>query len=200
MMATLAELVQRVKDLLDDGALTDQVLIAYLNDAQLELAQVSRERTVWDVAVAAGAVSVDRPTGALVLQEVYFDYSSTREELEFRGGYPPEPTDDTGIPERVYVLGGKLYFYPVPSVDGTLHVVGISRPTDMANFGDTPSVQDADSVLVAYAAWMTALATGDQRASSLERLYQQRRVEWMARSSAANPLARHMVQEDWYPF
>lgn len=194
-MATLAGLLMQVKDLLDDSSILDVIVTSYLNDAQRELAQLSRAITVWSVDVAAGAQTVDRPEDVLMVKDVYFDYGTTRYRLDLMYGIPPETPSVTGYPERVYVVGEKLYLHPVPSSSGTLQVVGVAKPQDMSAGTDTPSVKDADSVLVAYAAWMTALASGNNRAKDFENLYKERRMEWSILDAQANPMPTQLMRE-----
>lgn len=194
-MATLSELITQVKNLLDDSSVSDAIITAHLNDAQQELAQLSRTLTVWAVNVTAGAQTVNKPVNALIIKDVYFDYDTARYRLDLMYGIPPETSSVTGYPERVYVVGEQLYLHPVPASSGTLQVVGVARPVAMSVGTDTPNIKDADSVLVAYAAWMVALADEDDRVKGFENLYKEKRMEWSILNSQANPMPTQLTRE-----
>lgn len=177
---------------------SDATITRYLNNAQLDLAQISKKLNMWSVSVAAGATYVMKPTDLLFPKAFWFEISSWRYPLDIKYGVPPEATTVTGDPVEVYPMGNYLYFYPVPQQAGTLYVSGVPRPTPMVNNTDTPSVEDADDLLIAYAAWMCYLADGDPLASVKENWYRQKKLEWSILDAQKNPMPDRIERSWWW--
>ncbi|BCV23299.1 hypothetical protein [Gelria sp. Kuro-4] len=197
----LSELIQAVRDEVQDQAAqrwSDATIIRYLNDAQLDLAQVSKQLTSWTTQVQAGAVYAPRPPDLLIPKAFWFEIGTWRYPLEMKYGLPPENQVVQGDPEAVHLVGDYMYFYPVVQQPGTLYISGTMRPTPMALNTDVPSIQDADSLLITYAAWMCFLSDGDPIASTKESWYRQRKLEWAILDAQKHPMPDRIERNWWW--
>jgi len=192
---TLIQLITAVRNMLDDPNLSADLITPHLNDAQRELSKMSSTRTLWSVSVSSGDEYVSKPDDVLIPKNMFFDYGNQRYELDIYYGIPPEQ-GVTGLPDCVYVIGDDIYFYPIPSQSGTLKILGIARPVDMVDDNDTPSIKDADGVLIAYAAWMLALMDeSDPRVNQFKDIYDQKKYEWSILNAMANPMSSTVGHE-----
>ncbi len=199
MDMTLRQLITAVRDEVHDPygyRWSDETIKRYLNDGQLDLIKDSRRLHIWEYAVDAGVSQVNRPIDLLVPKYAYFDlYNGERVQLHFSHDYPA--SQDVGVPEKICVIGDMYYLYPVPSVGGQLALLGVKRPIPMETDDDVPSVEDADSLLVAYAAWQCYLSDNDPMASVMWDYYNQRRGEWMVLDAMKNPTTT-VIERNWW--
>ncbi len=189
----LWQLVRSVRsNIKDEDGLTfhDEQITEQLNAAQLDLTLLSRRLSTWSTSVEANTLTITKPTDCLIPKYCYFDYSSSRYRLSIKYGFPPETSSVTGYPEDVYIVGTDYYLYPVPSSGGTLLTVGVAKPNDMVDMdNDVPSVENADSALIAYATWMLLLASDNpEKSKGYQKIYEQKKQEWSIADSLANPM------------
>lgn len=188
----LSELIAAVRDdVQDPGAArwTDTTITRYLNEAQLKLAQVSRQLHPWNQLLPAGTVFIALPADLLIIKNIYFEQASARYEGNLKFGLPPESAQVQGNPIDVYIVGGNTaYYYPVVSQDTTQIIAGIQRPAPMQADTDVPSIIDADDVLITYADYKCFLNDGDPMASAKKQIYEQERAEWSILDSLKNPM------------
>lgn len=198
----LSELIAAVRDeVLDQQNLrwSDSTITRYLNDAQLDLAKVSRQLSMWQSSVDAGTDYTLLPPDLLIPKELWFEVGLRRYQLNMKHGFPPEPPSVRGYPVDAYIMGSYVYFYPVPQQSGTFYVLGVKRPTPMSAPTDTPELQDVDSLLITYAAWMCLLSDGNQsEASAKEALYNQMKAEWSVLDAQKNPLPNKIDRNWWW--
>lgn len=198
MVRTLAQLIAEVRDAVHDPygyRWSDEAIKRYLNDAQVDLKKDSRELFTWQFNIGAGTVQIDRPADLLIPKYAYFETGVERIPLRFTHEYPPSHV--TGSPEKICVIGNVYYFYPVPSPGGRLILLGVRRPDPMENADDTPSVEDADTALVAYAVWQCFLASGDPMASVMQSYYAQLRTQWLVLDAMKNPTTT-VIEREWW--
>jgi len=191
---TLQELIREVRDLIgDEGDLySDLVITRQLNNAQRELVEVARTLSVFTVPVTAKQASVTRPKDLMAPKEFYWQELSakTRWRLIMRYGYPPEHPDNAADPEEVYVVGNDFYLCPTPIRDGELIIVGVPEVPDMVNLTDTPVLQGAERVMVAYAVWKLLASTegaGAVNVRAAAQDYLRLRTEWSIAEALRNP-------------
>lgn len=197
VVATLQELIQLVRDEVQDPnkeRWSDTVITKYLNDGQLSLAQFSRALTVWQIPVDAHITDLPRPTDLLIPKYAHFEVNSNRFLVDIKHGMVPDKS--SGFPEALYIISSSFYLYPVPTTSGTLYLTGVARPAEMVNPTDIPSVEDADSLLVVYAAWMCLLSDGDPNASSKGVYYREKRAEWLVLDALKYPTPT-FVERRW---
>lgn len=197
----LSDLIAAVRDEVQDpgsARWTDATITRYLNDAQFELARISRQTSILTNAVPAGTVSITAPSNMLLPKEFWFEISVTwRYKLNLNYGMPPEVVTVTGNPSDVFINGSTIWFYPTTIQDGMLYIICTLRPTPMVNGTDTPSIQDADNLLIAYAAWMCLLSDGDPLADRKEQFYNNKKLEWSILDAQKNPMPNHIRREWW---
>ncbi len=199
-MGTLSDMIARVRDNVCDptsARWADSTITAFLNDAQIRLAQMSRTPTARSVVVPAGTSYVIKPSDLLVPKNAFFEQGSDIYLLDIRQGMPTDPISMAGIPDTLYILDAMLHIRPVPGQDGVLDLEGIGRPTPLVNPTDTTTLEDADSVLVAYATWMCFMADGDPAAAGWKQIYEQIKQEWAILDAQKNPMPRH-IGIDWW--
>jgi hypothetical protein len=197
----LSELISAVRDEVQDPNAvrwSDATITRYLNDAQMDLAQVSKKLNLWTLTVVAGQQSIAKPSDLLVPKSLWMEISTWRYPLDIKYGVPPESTVVTGDPVEAYFMGNSLYFYPIPQQTGTLYISGTQRPTAMVNPTDTPTIEDADSLLIAYAAWMCFLSDGDPAAAIKEAWYNQKKLEWSILDAQKNPMPDRIDRTWWW--
>lgn len=197
----LSDLIAAVRDeVQDQGAVrwSDNTIIRYLNDAQLDLAQMSRQLTMWSVEAPSGTLSIPKPTDILIPKAFWFEVSTWRYPLDIRYGTPPESEVVTGDPVAVYLMGSYIFFYPVVQQRGTLYISGTPRPRYMYSPTDVPDVEDADSLLVAYAVWMCLLSDGDPLAATKEAWYRQKKLEWSILDAQKHPMPDRIERNWWW--
>lgn len=187
----LSELIAAVRDEVQDQGMqrwADSTIIRYLNDAQLDLAQLSKKLTLWSVPVEGQTPFILRPVDLLIPKELWFEVGTNRWPLEIKYGTPPEASERRGDPMSAYLIGNHVYFYPTPSREGTCHISGTKRPDTLSLDIDVPEVEDADSLLIAYAVWMCFLSDGDPLAGLKEAWYIQRKLEWAILDAQKHPM------------
>jgi hypothetical protein len=116
--------------------------------------------------------------------------AKTRWRLIMRYGYPPEHSDNAADPEEVYVVGNDFYLCPTPIRDGELIIVGVPEVPDMVNLTDTPVLQGAERVMVAYAVWKLLASTegaGALNVRAAAQDYLRLRTEWSIAEALRNP-------------
>lgn len=186
----LWELIEEVRTEINDEASElwhDKQVTRYLNDAQRDLVQFSKELSRLTVAVSASAETVPRPAALLLIKEMYYEVGDRRYPLEVHYGIADEIVTSS-IPQDIYIVGSDFYLVPIPSQAGNLVIIGVSRPTAMSESTDEPTIADADSLLITYAAWKCMLVDGNRRAQSYADLYQQQRMEWSVLDAQKNPM------------
>ena len=196
---TLRELIQAVRDEAHDpygSRWSDSTITRYLNDAQIDIARDTRRLYGWQYDVEAGTEYVTKPSDLLVPKYVYFDIpNGNRLQLYFTNEYPP--ADLLGVPQKICVVGNYYYFFPKPNTSGKLILMGVRRPVAMVSDTDVPELEDADSVLVAYAVWQCYLSDGDLMAQVWENHYRQRRGEWLVFDAMRNPVT-DVIEREWW--
>lgn len=198
MSMTLQELITAVRDEVQDynkERWSDETITRYLNDGQLDLVQFSRALNVWQVSVDTNTSNVAKPPDLLVPKYAHFEINSNRFVIDIRHGMVPDA--DTGFPEALYIIGSYFYIYPIPTNSGTLYLTGVSRPTQMVSLEDTPSIEDADNLLIAYAAWMCMLSDGDPLAAVKKDYYEQKRTEWLVLDALKHPTPTIIERREW---
>jgi len=207
-MATLKDLIKQVRDNLQDytaAYVSDTMITNYLNEAQVKLSQVSFGVDSFPVSVTAGTDYVSRPASLLAPQKAYFRVQDSQWELDISHGLPEDTEVYSGYPDTAYFAGSKIYLRPVPGSDGTLTIAGTSRPAGMTAQTDTPSFQDADDILAAYATWKgyALIYAGKKDRDSFNLMqewnqtYTRMRQEWGVLDAQKNP-STSRVQREWW--
>lgn len=197
----LSDLIAAVRDEVQDPSKyrwSDATITRYLNDAQLDLIQISRKLQVWQSNVSAGSQYIEKPTDLLLPKRMWFQVSDFRYPLEIKYGMPPESVIVTGDPRHVYLIGTYIYLYPVVQQSGTLYIEGVQRPINMSATTDIPTVEDADNLLIAYAAWMCLSSDGDPLAAVKQQYYQQKKMEWSILDAQKYPLPDRIERNWWW--
>lgn len=197
----LSELIAAVRDELQDTATkrwSDSTITRYLNDGQLDLAKISKQLNLWQNSVDAGTTSIILPTDLLIPKAFWFEIGSWRYPLDIKYGFPPESSTVMGDPLEVYLMGSYVYFYPTIRQNGTMYVLGIMRPTPMSATTDTPSITDADDVLILYAVWKCLSSDGDPDAARRGADYSQAKLEWSLLDAQKNPMPDRIERSWWW--
>ncbi len=197
----LSELISAVRDEVQDpnaSRWSDSTITRYLNDAQLDLARISRKLTMWRVDVSVNDTYVLFPDDLLIPKTLWFEMRNWRYPLDIKYGVPPESSAVTGAPAEAYIIGEHIYFYPTVNCDGYLYIAGTARPTQMSAPTDTPSVIDADNLLIAYASWMCLLSDGDPLAAVKKDWYDRLRTEWGIMDAQRNPMPDRIEHSIWW--
>lgn len=198
---TLSELISAVRDeVRDPSALrfSDAAITRYLNDGLLELARVSKRVEVWQSSVAAGTAAVTMPTDLLFLRMAAWESGGSKHGLDIKYGMPRTQPNETGEPEAVWVVSGQIVLEPVPSSSGTLYLAGVPRPPKLVNTTDTTPLEDADSAIIAYAAWRCLLADGDPMAGAQKQAWQELRDAWLVADAQRNPMQTVLERRPWW--
>ena len=199
MVMTLKQLIEAVRDEVHDPygyRWSNETITRYLNDGQVDLLKDSRVLSLWEYNVAPNDVSVERSADLLVPKYAYFDlYNGERFPLYFTNDFPS--SDDVGVPEKLCIVGTQYYFFPVPYTNGKLRLLGVRRPSVMVGDADTPEVEDADSLLVAYATWQCYLADSDPMAQVIGDYYNRRKAEWLVLDAMKNPTPNR-IERNWW--
>lgn len=191
-MATIIEMIREVRDMIgDEGEIVpDTAIIRHLNNAYKDAVYMTRRLFTWEVAVDAGAASVQRPSDLAVLQDASWIAGRERWRLVTKHGYPTDGTDETGDPDELYVVGDTLYLCPAPSTGGTLLLVGVQSVAPL-DLNDEPSLPGVDRVMVAYAVWKTTAAITDNLGSAAAKAaaeeYYRVRNEWLLAEAMRYP-------------
>lgn len=200
-MATLQELIARVRDNVydpDGRRWSDATITAYLNEALANLKAFSYALVPFTVNVPANTGTVQRPSGLLAPNRAYFRIDTEQWELGVHSGIPEETEYVTGFPEDLYLAGNTMYLRPVPARDGTLTVVGTAKPAPLVNPTDTPSYEDVDQLLVAYATWWLWYTDGNiAEAERWRDIYLTLRTEWAVLDAQRNPSTNSISREWW---
>ena len=201
MALTLSQLVSAVREEARDPSSvrwSDVTITRYLNDGQRELAQLSRKLNVWESSVAANTQSVAMPADMLFLREAAWQQINQKWGLDIRYGTPRVEPDEKGDPLYVYVVGGVLVLVPIPWTAGTLILAGTPKPVDMANATDTPSLEDCDSALIAYATYRCLLADGDPMAAARKQEWEELKNAWVIADAQRNPMPKVLRRREWW--
>jgi hypothetical protein len=144
---------------------------SYFNDGQRDLAKDSKKIVKASVTVADDNFTI--PSNCLILKAVAYN-----------GGellpYPGEvlPTIYSGTPSHYMQFGSTVYV--MDKATGTYTITYIPRPIDMVNDTDTPSLEDADEALIAYATWQFYQNDGNINDAAYWRsVYLEKKADWL---------------------
>lgn len=197
----LSELISAVRDDVQDpgsARFTDAAITRHLNSGQLKIAMVSQKFNAWTTTIPAGTVSAALPADLLIPKTIKLEVGSgNRYEPKIQKGLPPESSQVMGSPTHVYINGNTAFYYPVPGQDMTQIISGIKRPTPMVNSTDTPDVDDADDILIAYASYMCFLSDGDPLVQLKQQIYERERQEWSILDALKYPLPTQIERDNY---
>lgn len=200
-VATLQELIARVRDNVYDPEgrrWSDATITTYLNEALANLKPFSYTLVPFTVDVPANTDIVGRPSGLLAPNRAYFRIGTEQWELGVHSGIPEDTEDVAGFPEDLYIAGSNLYLRPVPARDGVLTIVGTARPSLLFYPTDTPSYEDVDHILAAYATWWLWYTDGNiVEAERWRDVYMTLRTEWAVLDAQRNPSTNNISREWW---
>lgn len=150
-MPTAAEIILLARERLDDLAQpylwTDNLLLAYLNDAQMEASRraallVDGTGSIAKITVKAGTASYKLDPRVIRVQRVRMAgrtlLPARIEELDAMGDWESA----TGEPTH-YVLNGDsrhITLYPSPDADGLINMTLQREPLDAMTMGDEPEI------------------------------------------------------------
>lgn len=160
----LSELITRVRDVTGRSnatQTTDAQITRLLNDAQRASARRHNWRDLYiekETTLTADTYRYSLPSDMKVCMGMrIIDGSSsrtlhekTKTWLNWREPYPA--TRSSGKPTYYCIDGNYFELYPPPDSAYTLYINYVYWPVEMSEDSDTPSVDDLDDALIAYAA------------------------------------------------
>ncbi len=200
MALELSTMISNVRDNVQDpNALrwSDTLITQYLNDGQRKLAPNAFTLRRWVIPISRGLDSAFRPVDLLAPQELFFNIGDDQWPLTLRHGIPEDPVTIQGDPTAVYIVAANIYLRPVPTAAGNLIISGNARPSDMADSSDTPSLEDSEDAIVAYATYRCYVSDSDPVNSGLwQQIWKQERLEWVIQDAQKNP-QRSRIERTW---
>jgi hypothetical protein len=128
----------------DDGQIfiTDQDIIDWINDAQMQIARESPNLTA-EITTAANTFPYTMPTDLITMMRVLYDiFPVPYTDVEDLDAKAANLRDVKGVPAMYYIVGGKLKLYPQPdTTDTTTVTLQYSRqPVDLQSSSDKLTV------------------------------------------------------------
>lgn len=116
--------------------------------------------------------------------------------------HPTYPFDDEGTPTSWYQPSGQsIGLYPCPSASGTLTLLCVQAPSDLAADTDVPVIDDRDHediARLAYVLHVEPVATGDEakRCYAVRAEYERNAARQEAENSARRDVGRVLQRRD----
>lgn len=127
------------------GSIGENDIIDYLNEGLESIASMSTKTTALEYNLDANADSIPFPVDMMKLVNVLWENTELSESII------KTLPDTTGNPTNYWVEDGRIVFRPIPSTDGTVHIIYTKEPTELENDDDVPDIEGVSEYLVNYA-------------------------------------------------
>lgn len=160
---------------------SDADINSYINNALEEVSRALLRRKTATASVAIDTDTVTIPTDCLIISHMFWvdaDDNVSEIEREFDDqipidDYEDDDDDDTGVPDKYWLIDDAVTLRPIPAAAGTVKFVYYYSLPELDEDTDSPALDGLDRFIKAHGIYEAYFDDGDPRYE----IWKQRKVE-----------------------